>query len=98
MGVPLPVSGSTLAQTYPHPALGPDFRGWRKGHEVQGGRETKKMDGDGVENKRVWTATVLGMKTTGLPPTSGPHTCTATTDRTSTEIRLNSSKQPQAPV
>lgn len=25
-------------------------------------------------------------------------TCTATTDRTSTEIRLNSSKQPHAPV
>lgn len=37
------------------------------------------------------------------PPTDpetkqkGP-TCTAITDKTSTEIRLNSSKQPQAPV
>ena len=30
-------------------------------------------------------------------PHGGP-TCTAITDKTSTEIRLNSSKQPQAPV
>lgn len=52
-----------------------------------------------AENKRLWqTSAVLGVRTTGLPPTSGPPTCTATTDRTSTEIRLNSSKQPQAPV
>lgn len=47
MGVPWPVSASTLARTYPHPAHGPDFRERRKGHEVQGGRETKEWMGRG---------------------------------------------------
>lgn len=32
------------------------------------------------------------------PQSPGGPTCTAITDRTSTEMRLNSSKQPQAPV
>lgn len=56
------------------------------------------------EARRVYLACeVIGKLMSQLPdvtqrPQTGDFTCTAITDKTSTEMRLNSSKQPQAPV